>query len=145
MKKKKGIIALAVTVVSSLLLFTACKGHHPKGAFMLDYFSEALDLTQEQQENLGGIRTELMEQVELMHEDKAEMHEILKTQLASETIDKEVVRQLITDHRAKMDIVIDLAVERLAAFHSDLSSEQREKLIFKLDKFEKYHSKRFKH
>jgi Spy/CpxP family protein refolding chaperone len=145
MKKKKGFITLAVTVVSSLLLFTACKEHRPKGEFMLDYFSEALDLNAEQQEKLSGIRTELEEQVENMHEDKAEMHETIKTQLANETIDKEVVRQLIADHRAKMDTLTDLAVDRLAAFHAELSAEQKEKLIAKLEKFEKYHSKRSHH
>ncbi len=145
MNRKKGIIAFAVTLVSSLLLFTACKEHHPKGAFMLDYFSEALDLTVEQQESLTEIRTEIMEKVEAMHEDKAQMRETLKEQLTAETIDKEVVRGLIADHRSRMDEVIDLAVDRLAAFHGELTPEQRDKLTAKLEKFEKYHSRKFKH
>ncbi len=145
MNRKKGIIAFAVTLVSSLLLFTACKEHHPKGAFMLDYFTEALDLSAEQQESLTEIRTEIMEKVEAMHEDKAQMRETLKEQLTAETIDKEVVRGLIADHRSRMDEVIDLAVDRLAAFHGELTPEQRDKLTAKLEKFEKYHSRKFKH
>ena len=145
MNRKKGIIAFAVTLVSSLLLFTACKEHHPKGAFMLDYFTEALDLTAEQQESLTEIRTEIMKNVEAMHEDKAQMRETLKEQLTAETIDKEVVRGLIADHRSRMDEVIDLAVDRLAAFHGELTPEQRDKLTAKLEKFEKYHSRKFKH
>ena len=145
MNKKKGIIAFAVTLVSSLLLFTACKEHHPKGAFMLDYFSEALDLTPEQQESLTEIRTEIMEKVETMHEDKAQMRETLKEQLTSESVDKEVVRGLIADHRSRMDEVIDLAVDRLAEFHGELTPEQRDKLTTKMEKFEKYHSRKFKH
>ena len=145
MNRKKGIIAFAVTLVSSLLLFTACKEHHPKGAFMLDYFTEALDLTAEQQESLTEIRSEIMEKVEAMHEDKTQMRETLKEQLTAETIDKEVVRGLIADHRSRMDEVIDLAVDRLAAFHGELTPEQRDKLTAKLEKFEKYHSRKFKH
>ena len=112
---------------------------------MLDYFSEALDLTSEQQESLTEIRTDIMEKVETMHEDRAQMRETLKEQLTSETIDKEVVLGLIAEHRSRMDEVIDLAVDRLAEFHSELTPEQRNKLTTKLEKFEKYHSRKFKH
>ncbi len=112
---------------------------------MLDYFTEALDLAVEQQEDLSEMRTEIMEKVKSVHEDKTQMRDTLKVQLTAETIDKEVVRGLIAEHRSKMDEVIDLAVDRLTAFHSDLTPEQREKLIAKLEKFEKYHSRRFKH
>lgn len=145
MKNKKWFITFAVTIISSLLLFTACKQHPSKGAFAIDYISEAIDLTAEQQENLDSIRTEIMDQVEQMHEDKTSMHDSIKAQLGSESIDKEVIRQLIATHRTKMDNVIDLTIDRLAEFHSELSYEQKEKLIAKLEKFEKYHAKRFDH
>lgn len=145
MKTKKSLIGLAVAIVSSLLLFTACKERPSKGAFMLDYVAESMDLTAEQQENLSTIRDEIMEQVELMHEDKAEVHDVLRVQLGSENLDKQVVHQLIASHRGKMDSVIELAVDRLATFHSGLSAEQREKLIAKLEKFEKHHEKKFHH
>ncbi len=145
MKNKKWFITFAVTIIGSLFLFTACKQHPSKGAFMIDYISEAIDLTQEQQENLNSIRTEIMDQVEQTHEDKSAMHDSIKAQLGSDSIDKEAIRQLIATHRAKMDNIIDLAVDRLAEFHSELSFDQKEKLIAKLEKFEKYHSKRFHH
>ena len=143
MKNPKRLITFAIAVISSILLFTACKQHPSKGAFMIDYVSEVIDLTPEQQEDLNRIRTEIMDQVEQMHENKTAMHDSIKTQLRSENIDKDVVRELIATHRTDMDNVIDLAVDRLADFHSELSADQKEKLIAKLEKFEKYHSKRF--
>ena len=136
MKKKKGIIGLAIACVCSLLLFSACKPQ-PRGAFMFDYISEVLDLDEAQENKLEEIKSEIMAQVDIMHEDKDEMHGVIKQQLLGEVIDKDVVRQLVVDHRAKMDTIIDLAIERLAEFHSALTLEQREKLVEKLEKFEK--------
>jgi Spy/CpxP family protein refolding chaperone len=140
MTKKTGIIALAVLLVSSLLLFTACKGHDQhREAFIFDYFTEMLDLTPEQEDRLTVIHEELRGQIEAMHEERKEKCAFLKTQLAGETIDKEAIRQMIAEHRARMDSVIDLAVDRLVDFHGELTPEQRQKLVAKLEKFEKYH------
>ena len=141
MKTRKGLIALAVTFVSSLMLFTACKHHDAKGAFALDYITETLDLTREQETNLDFIRAEIVDKVQEMHADKKEMHAILKEQLESETIDKDVVRKLVADHREKMNAVIDLAIDKLADFHETLTPEQKTKLVAKLEKFEKLHDK----
>ncbi len=71
------------------------------------------------------------------------MHATLKAQLTSEEIDKEVIRQLVTDHRSKMDSVLELAIEKLADFHAELTPEQRTKLVAKLEKFEKHHNHSF--
>jgi Spy/CpxP family protein refolding chaperone len=139
MKTKKRYIAIAVTALSSLILFTACKHQTNRTGFIFDYVTESLDLTETQQEQLESIRDEIMALVDIMHEDKDEVHAILKEQLTSEAVDKEVIRQLVADHRSKMDSILDLAIVRLADFHSDLTPEQRTKLVTKLEKFEKHH------
>ncbi len=143
MKKKKTFIVLAVTLALSILLFTGCKKDHSRGAFALDYVTEVLDLTAVQEEKLDSIREELLAKAELMHKDKEQMHSTLKEQLAGEAIDKEVIRQLVADHRANMDSIIELAIDRIVDFHSDLTPEQRTKLVSKLEKFEKYHGHHF--
>lgn len=136
MKKKAPFIA-TIVLLSSLSLFAACKPHGPlHGAFALDYLVETLDLNSEQEQQLAGIRDELRAKVEALHEDRKEIRDTLKAQLLADVIDKDIVRRIISDHRAKMDEVIDLAVDRLIAFHSGLNPEQRAKLVSKLDKFE---------
>ncbi len=143
MKLKKSMTVLTIIALGSMLLFAGCKPHHSRGAFILDYISEALDLTAEQQSSLEAIKVELEEKIEAMHKDKAEKHSLIKELLISNSIDKETVQQMITEHRSKMDEVIELAVDRLIAFHATLSAEQREKLVTKFEKFEKYHLDKF--
>ena len=64
----------------------------------------------------------------------------LKEQLAGEKIDKTVIQKLVAEHRGRMDRVIDLAIDRLVDFHGDLTAEQRNKLVAKLDKLAEYHN-----
>lgn len=140
MKKNKRIFALAATLIASLFIFTACKPHHNhKAGFMLDYITEVLDLNEIQEEKLEEIRTDIMVQFEEMHDDKKAMHDTLKDQLTAETIDKLVIKQLVSDHMQKMDNVIDMAIDRLSDFHADLSPEQRQKLVAKLEKMDRRH------
>lgn len=139
MRKKKGIITTIILGICSLLLFSGCKHHHSKGAFILDYFTEALDLTQAQEEKLESIREELITAAEHMRKDREHFHDTLKQQITSETMDREVMRQLVADHHKAMEPLVELAIERLTDFHADLTAEQRDKLVAKIEKFEKYH------
>lgn len=143
MKCRKGITLLAVALVSSLLLFAACKPHHPKGAFMFDYLTEVLDLSEAQQASLMSIKEDLLTEVEDMRDDKQKMIPLLKAQLAEENMDKEALQDAIRQHRQKMDILIESAVDKLVTFHAELTPVQREKLIAKLEKFEKNKSCKF--
>lgn len=144
MKNKKTVFGFILTALISLLLFTGCKTHHSKGEFALDYLTEVLDLTKEQETQLESIREELHTEAEKLHTGKKEMLETLKQQLAGDIMDKEILRQLVEDHRMRMDGIVNLAINRLTDFHSGLSPEQRNKLITKLDKMEKFHNCRFK-
>jgi Spy/CpxP family protein refolding chaperone len=74
-----------------------------------------------------------------MHADKASMHEELVVQLRSEEIDQVRVKDLIAEHRAKMDEIVDLVVTRLSEFHQTLTPEQKEKLVAKIETFKKWH------
>ncbi len=138
MKKKKSIIALTAVALCSMLIFAGCKrAHHHRGEFAFDYVVEVLDLTESQEKKLDSIREEILAKVELMHKEKEQMHDTLKGQIKSESIDKEVIRRLVKEHRAQMDSVIELSIDKLADFHADLTPDQRTKLVSKLEKFEK--------
>ncbi len=144
MKKKKSIAALTVVGLCSLLIFVGCKRNHHHGAFALDYVVEVLDLTEAQEKKLDSIHEEIFAKVELMHKDKEKMHDTLKEQINSERIDKEVIRGLVKEHRAQMDSVIELAIDKLTDFHSELTPDQRAKLVAKLEKFEKKRGRCFR-
>lgn len=137
------ILSLIAVMGLGAALFVGCnhRGHDRGAAFMLDYMSEALDLNEDQQAMASSYKDEIMAMVKGMHSEKKQMHDEIKTQLAGETIDKLRVKALVVEHRAGMDEVIDLVVDKVAEFHATLSPEQRTKLINKLEKFEKRHGR----
>ena len=141
---KKGLYILLIGfLVSSLGFFSGCRrhGHAHKAEFMVDYITETLDLTESQQGQLNQIKDELMEKARQMHTNKESMHEELVIQLRSEEIDKVLVKAKIAEHRAQMDDIVDLLVERLADFHKTLTPEQKDKLVAKIESFKKWHGK----
>ena len=139
---KKG---LYLTLIAFLLVgiagFAGCRRHSPdqKAEFMMDYVSETLDLNESQKAHLDQIKDELLEKGLQMHTDKAAMHDELVAQLRSEEIDQDRLKAMITEHRVKMEALIDLGIVRLAEFHKTLTPEQREKLVAKLETFKKWH------
>ena len=141
---KKGLyISVVALLIAGVAGLSGCRrhSHAHKAEFMVDYITEALDLTESQQEQLNRIKDELMEKAQQMHTDKESMHEELVAQLRSEEIDQALVKAKIAEHRAQMDDIIDLMVVRLAEFHKTLTPEQKEKLIAKIESFKKWHGK----
>ena len=135
------IIALIAVLGVGSAVFVGCRhpGHQRGAAFMTDYMVEALDLTEVQQAMANSYKDEILAKVKATHSEKKKMHDELKSQLSGDTIDTDRVKELIAEHRAGMDGVIDLVVDQVAEFHATLSPEQREKLVSKLEKFEKRH------
>ncbi|THB77161.1 MAG: periplasmic heavy metal sensor [Desulfobulbaceae bacterium] len=146
MTRKKVLITLSIILVCSATLFTACKhvGQN-RGELCLDYVTEVLDLTAEQEQQLNEIRDEIMAKVDAVHDGHDAMHDTLRSQLTSESVDKAVLKDLVANHRQQVDGIITLAIDRLSDFHSTLTPEQKEKLITKLEKLEKHHKSRWHH
>jgi Spy/CpxP family protein refolding chaperone len=139
---KKGLYFLLIgMLISGVALFSGCRrhSHGHKAEFMVDYISETLDLNESQQVQLDQIKDELMAKAQLMHADKESMHAELVAQLRSEEIDQVQVKAVIAEHRAQMDEIVDLIVDRLAKFHKTLTPAQKEKLIAKIETFKKWH------
>jgi Spy/CpxP family protein refolding chaperone len=143
---KKGLYFLLVAVlIGGVAGINGCRrhSHAHKAEFMIDYIAETLDLTEDQREHLDQIKDEVMAEAKEMHANKETMHAELVTQLRSEEIDQELVKKRITEHREKMDSIIDLLVVRIAEFHKTLTPEQKEKLVAKVESFKKWHCKRW--
>ena len=139
---KKGLyLSLIVFLLAGVAGFTGCRRHSPgqKAEFMVDYVSETLDLDASQQAHLDQIKEELLEKGVQMRAERGTMHSELVTQLRSEEIDQGRLKSLVTEHKVKMEALIDLAIVRLAEFHKTLTPEQREKLVAKLESFKKWH------
>ena len=139
---KKGLyLSLIAFMLVGIAGFTGCRRHSPghKAEFMVDYISETLDLSESQKEHLDQIKDELLDKGIQMHADKAAMHSELVAQLRSEAIDQDRLKAMVTEHRVKMEALIDLGIVRLAEFHKTLTAEQREKLVAKLESFKKWH------
>jgi len=139
---KKGLyVSLMAFLLVAVAGFAGCRRHspHQKAEFMVDYVSETLDLNESQRAHLDQIKDELVEKGLQMRSDKAAMHSELVAQLRSEAIDQERLKAMVTDHRVKMEQLIDLGILRLAEFHKTLTPQQREKLVAKLESFKKWH------
>lgn len=139
------IIAIIAAFGLGSAVFVGChhRGHHRGAEFVMDYLSETLDLTEEQQSMANAHKDEIMAKIMAMHANKKEMHAEIKTQLSSESMDTLRVKELVAEHRSKMAEVADLVVDRVAELHATLSPEQRDKLVSKLEKFEKRHRQKW--
>jgi Spy/CpxP family protein refolding chaperone len=113
--------------------------HISSSEFIVDYISETLDLNDSQQAQLNQIKDEVMTKARQMRTDKESMREEFVAQLRSEEIDEMRVKAVIAAHRAQMDEVVDLIVDRLSEFHKTLTPEQKEKLVAKIETFKKWH------
>ncbi len=139
--KKIATISIILLCLSSLLFFAGCKGkrHDSHHAFALDYIEDVLDLTSEQKTMLIQYKTEIEAKVQEMKTDHKDYFIFAKNQLASDQIDVAQTKQMVAQHRIKMDAIIDLSIDRLADFHKHLTAEQKVKLVEKMEKMEKHH------
>jgi Spy/CpxP family protein refolding chaperone len=103
----------------------------------VDYIAETLDLTDQQRVQLEGIKEEFVAKAEILRADRKAMHDGLMVELRKEEIDPQRLKELIAQKQAQMSEIFDLAVTRLAEFHRTLTPEQREKLVAKLEYFER--------
>ena len=141
MLKKRLYLSLIAFLLIGVAGFAGCRRHspHQKAEFMVDYVAESLDLNESQRAHLDQIKDELVEKGIQMRADKSAMYTELVAQLRSEEIDQDRLKAMVTDHKTKMEELIDLGIVRLAEFHKTLTPEQREKLVAKLESFKKWH------
>jgi Spy/CpxP family protein refolding chaperone len=143
MVKKSLSIALIAIFASAVLVFNGCRSHsaNHKAEFMVDYIAETLDLSDTQRAQLDEIKEEFLAKAKDMHAEKEAMHTEFKVELLKEEIDQDRMKALMAQKREQMAEMMDLAVLRLAEFHKTLSTEQREKLVAKLEYFHEKHSR----
>ena len=142
---KKTIYSLVIlTIISSLLFVSACRHYSPekRTQWMMKKFTKDLNLNDSQKEQLDVFKTEMvMKGRELRVAYKNTMEE-MGLQLRSDEFDKEKVEDAISKIKGPQDEFISLFINKLADFHSSLTSEQKKVLAKKLDKMKKYGKRR---
>ena len=144
MKTSRLFISTIVVALLSSLALVGCKGHNSRGAFAVDYVTEVLDLSESQELELEKIREEILLEIKEHKSEDNPIRTLLREQLVSDKMDKEQLQQVVSMHRQQTDEIIDLTIDRLIAFHSTLSIEQKEKLVNKLEKLSKMHRGHFR-
>lgn len=130
--KKKMIAALAGVgmVIGAALLFTGCHHRSPEefSEKAVQKLSEKLSLDQGQKDQLKAISAELLAKAKELRQQRETIRATFQRQLQSDRIDTSSLKEIVRAKRADMDSLIDLSIDRFAAFHATLSPEQRTRL-----------------
>lgn len=139
MKIKIGLLML---LVSSLLLFGACrKSFEDRAEKFVDILDCKLDLTDEQLLSLNNIKDKIIK-LKAEHKDEKEKFILdVKGLLVKEKVQESEVLDLVKRKRAHMDENTPKVLPDILAFHESLTREQKEKLVELLEKFKKKHAR----
>jgi protein CpxP len=138
------LVLTALTLVFAAGMINGCRHErHPGAEFVVDYLAESLDVNDAQRRQMEQIKSELLTKGMAMRATHLAVASEFKTLLAADELDQERLKQIVAEHRSRMDELVDLAIGRLAEFHRTLSPEQKAKLIDKMEKFRKMHRSRW--
>ena len=138
---KKIIYGLVIMVViSSLILISACRhsSSEKRMQWMMKSFSRDLKLTDLQKEQLDVYKTDMVIKGRELWVDYANTMDEMSLQLRSEEFDKEQLEDALSKTAVSQEEFISVFIERLGAFHSSLTPEQRSILVKKLDKMKRH-------
>jgi Spy/CpxP family protein refolding chaperone len=142
---KKTIYSLVIlAVISSMLLISACRHYSPekRTQWMMKKFTKDLNLNDSQKEQLDVFKTEMMMKGRELRVFYKNTMEELGLQLRSEEFNKQKVEDAVSKISAPQGEFISLFIEKMADFHSSLTSEQKAILAKKLDKMKKHGKRR---
>jgi len=137
---KKSIItgSIAILIVTALF-FVGCRHRSPEDRVerLTQKIASELDLNENQRKQLDGYKNEFIAKGKEMRSRHDVFKNELIKQLKSDKFDPTEINGMISQHRTDMDAMISLFMTRFSEFHSTLTPEQKEKLVAKLEKFEK--------
>ena len=125
------IAALAVTL--SVMAGCRHQGSMGRAAFMMDYLTETLDLTEAQQALLKQYTGEVIRKGMALKKNQMEVRRTVVAQLKNETMDQQLILDRIAANQDDTNEMIRMVVRRVADFHQALTPEQRAKLVSKIE------------
>ena len=144
MLKKITIIAIITVLVCGLVSIMGCRRHAQMGqvAFMMDYLTEALDLTDDQQALLKQYVGDVMKKGMELKKNQAIVRQAVIEQFKNDAIDQQYILNLIARNKSKSDEMTQLVIQRFSDFHQMLTPEQRAKLLKKIEDSKKFREAR---
>jgi Spy/CpxP family protein refolding chaperone len=135
MQKRNIIILITIGTIILMGGLAACKrGYHHRGfdefdlAAVTGRIASRLDLTESQETELDRLAAEIADKAKTMHAGHAQRYQELADVIRQDTIDRDIVDARIGEKLEKMQAMADFVADRLIAFHSILTPEQREKI-----------------
>lgn len=138
------IIPAAIVTTIGLANVLGCTGYFhklcQKGEFKMHEeikkkIIKELDLNEDQQAKLDAIHGEIKSQWRFHENSHRQMFETFKSEIRKDTLDQDVLQQMMAQKHERINEVKPLVMEKIVAFHASLTPEQKEKLISRMDKF----------
>ena len=111
-------------------------------AFMMDYLTEALDLTDDQQALLKQYVGDVMKKGMAMRKNQVKVRQAVIDQFNNDTMDQQAILDLIAQNKAQNEEFVQLVVQRISDFHQMLTPAQRAKLLKKIEDSKKFRETR---
>ena len=127
-------IKFVLVLLAGGVLATACKPHDgPHGGMMFDVIAHRLDLSDTQEEKLLAIKDEMKRLRKEAMAEKQSHKQIVIDMITADTLDQQQVLDLFQQHQDKLRAAAPSVVEKIANFHATLTSEQKEKIVKRIE------------
>jgi Spy/CpxP family protein refolding chaperone len=135
MLKKLLTVTFIIMIAWGLMGFAGCRHSSPvaQAAFMVDYLSEMLDLTENQQVLLKQYVKDVFQKAMALRNDRIRVRQAVIGQFKNESMDQQAILTLIAQYKKGQDAFTALVIQRISGFHQMLTPEQRTKLLKKME------------
>lgn len=138
-RRKLPIIGLLLAA-GGLALASGCRHHTPEQrvAFVSEKIASKLDFDDHQKALLKEITDEIAKDMKEGRERRKANAGEIKAMLAGDVLNKTRVKELLKERQAFIDSKMDKYIDKVAALHATLKTEQKKELLEKIDRFESH-------
>ena len=131
MLRKKIVWGVMPIMLVGLMFLGGCRKPAPDkfAEHVVSEITAELQLNAAQQQELNGIKSELLGKLAEMKKSRESVHDQVLADLEKDALDPVQLKKLAAPHRAEMQAVVDLMIDRGAAFHATLTPDQKKKLV----------------
>ena len=131
MLRRKLMWVLMPAVMGGLILVAGCHRPTPEkiASHIVEEVADELKLDAAQMQQLNAIKNELLVRIAEMKQTRESVHGEMLAELQKDTIDADRLKKIAATRQQEMHVLVDLAIDRLAAFHATLNPEQKKKLV----------------
>lgn len=139
---RKTKIGVCISILAIGVMFLGgCRHNTPDWIAdkVADDITSKLELNATQQQELNVIKTELLGKIIEMKKNREAAHDALLTELQKDVLDQDNLKKMFNTRKTEVEEIANIAIARLAKFHSTLSPEQKKKFVEYVQDKEKCH------